>query len=264
MASETRSARLAVLIDADNASAKIAGRLFEEIAKIGEASVRRIYGDFSSQRLMPWADILAQHAIIPQQQFAYTAGKNASDIALVIDAMDLLHSGRFDGFCLVSSDSDFTRLASRIREQGLDVYGFGERKTPESFRQACRRFIYTENLLLPEAPALGTEKANGVKPLQAPSAAIQLIQKALSQVEGEEGWVSLGMLGQRLSSIATDFDPRTYGYRKLSDLVRNTGAFEVVQPETGGLRVRPMLQEGKAPGKKQARKRSAVAKKSGS
>ena len=129
MASEIRSARLAVLIDADNASAKIAGRLFEEIAKIGEASVRRIYGDFSGPRLKPWADILAQHAIIPQQQFAYTAGKNASDIALVIDAMDLLHSGRFDGFCLVSSDSDFTRLASRIREQGLDVYGFGERKT---------------------------------------------------------------------------------------------------------------------------------------
>ena len=160
MASEIRSTRLAVLIDADNASAKIAGRLFEEIAKIGEASVRRIYGDFSGQRLKPWADILAQHAIIPQQQFAYTAGKNASDIALVIDAMDLLHSGRFDGFCLVSSDSDFTRLASRIREQGLDVYGFGERKTPESFRQACRRFIYTENLLLPEAPALGTETAN--------------------------------------------------------------------------------------------------------
>ena len=264
MASEIRSTRLAVLIDADNASAKIAGRLFEEIAKIGEASVRRIYGDFSGPRLKPWADVLAQHAIIPQQQFAYTAGKNASDIALVIDAMDLLHSGRFDGFCLVSSDSDFTRLASRIREQGLDVYGFGERKTPESFRQACRRFIYTENLLLPEAPALGTETANGVRPLQAPSAAILLIQKALSQVEGEEGWVSLGMLGQRLSSIATDFDPRTYGYRKLSDLVRNTGAFEVVQSEIGGLRVRPMPQEAKAPGKKQARQRGVVAKKQAS
>ena len=261
MASEPRSTRLAVLIDADNASAKIAGRLFEEIAKIGEASVRRIYGDFSGQRLKPWADILAQHAIIPQQQFAYTAGKNASDIALVIDAMDLLHSGRFDGFCLVSSDSDFTRLASRIREQGLDVYGFGERKTPESFRQACRRFIYTENLLLPEAPALGTETTKAVRPLQSPSAAIPLIQKALSQVEGEEGWVSLGMLGQRLSSIATDFDPRTYGYRKLSDLVRNTGAFEVVQSEIGGLRVRLMPQEAKAPGKKQARQRGVVAKK---
>jgi len=251
--SEARSNRLAVLIDADNASAKIAGRLFEEIAKIGEASVRRIYGDFSGPRLKPWADILTRHAITPQQQFAYTAGKNASDIALVIDAMDLLHGGRFDGFCLISSDSDFTRLASRIREQGVDVYGFGERRTPESFRQACRRFIYTENLLLPEAPAMGVEAAKPVKPLQPPSAAIPLLQRALSQMESEEGWVGLGALGQRLSSIATDFDPRTYGYRKLSDLVRKTGAFEVNQPAAGGLRVRSMLNRSKAPGKSPTR-----------
>ena len=143
---EDRSDRLAVLIDADNASSQIADGLFEEIAKIGEASVRRIYGDFAAQRMKGWSGVLSKHAIIPQQQFAYVTGKNASDIALVIDAMDLLHSGRFDGFCLVSSDSDFTRLAARIREQGVDVYGFGEQKTPESFRQACRRFIYTENL----------------------------------------------------------------------------------------------------------------------
>ena len=143
---EDRSDRLAVLIDADNASSQIADGLFEEIAKIGEASVRRIYGDFAAPAHEGWSSVLSKHAIIPQQQFAYTTGKNASDIALVIDAMDLLHSGRFDGFCLVSSDSDFTRLAARIREQGIDVYGFGEQKTPESFRQACRRFIYTENL----------------------------------------------------------------------------------------------------------------------
>ncbi len=145
MPAENRLPRLAVLIDADNTSAKIADGLFEEIAKIGEASVRRIYGDFSSPRSKGWIDILATHAIIPQQQFAYTVGKNATDITLVIDAMDLLLSGRFDGFCLVSSDSDFTRLAARIREQGVDVFGFGEQKTPESFRQACRRFVYTEN-----------------------------------------------------------------------------------------------------------------------
>ena len=147
MTNEKRPPRLAVLIDADNASSKIADSLFEEIARIGEASVRRIYGDFSSDNLNGWADILSHHAIIPQHQISYTRGKNSSDITLVIDAMDLLHSGRFDGFCLVSSDSDFTRLAARIREQGVDVYGFGERKTPESFRQACRRFIYTENLV---------------------------------------------------------------------------------------------------------------------
>ena len=150
MAEETRLRRFAVLIDADNTSPRIAAGLFEEIAKFGEASVRRIYGDFSSPRMKSWADILQKYAIDPYQQFAYTTGKNASDIALVIDAMDLLHSGRFDGFCLVSSDSDFTRLASRLREEGADVYGFGAQKTPESFRQACRRFIYTENLL-PEA-----------------------------------------------------------------------------------------------------------------
>ena len=150
MAEETRLRRFAVLIDADNTSPRIVAGLFEEIAKFGEASVRRIYGDFSSPRLKSWADILQKYAIDPYQQFAYTTGKNASDIALVIDAMDLLHSERFDGFCLVSSDSDFTRLASRLREEGADVYGFGAHKTPESFRQACRRFIYTENLL-PEA-----------------------------------------------------------------------------------------------------------------
>lgn len=261
MAAEIRPARLVVLIDADNASAKIAGRLFEEIAKIGEASVRRIYGDFSGPRLKSWADILTRHALIPQQQFAYTTGKNASDITLVIDAMDLLHSGRFDGFCLVSSDSDFTRLASRIREQGLDVYGFGEQRTPESFRQACRRFIYTENLLLSETPSPGGEAAKTVKPLQTPSAAIPLLQKALSQVEGDEGWVSLGTLGQRLSSMATDFDPRTYGYRKLSDLVRKTEAFEVAQAETSGLRVRLMRQKPKAPAKKSTAQKGASAKK---
>ena len=137
-AEQQRLPRFAVLIDADNTSPQIAGGLFEEMAKFGEASVRRIYGDFSSPQLKSWSDILQKHAIDPYQQFAYTKGKNASDIALVIDAMDLLHSGRFDGFCLVSSDSDFTRLASRLREQGADVYGFGAQKTPESFRQACR------------------------------------------------------------------------------------------------------------------------------
>jgi uncharacterized LabA/DUF88 family protein len=253
MALETRSPRLAVLIDADNASAKIASRLFEEIAKIGEASVRRIYGDFSGQRLKPWADILAQHAIIAQQQFAYTAGKNASDIALVIDAMDLLHSGRFDGFCLVSSDSDFTRLAARIREQGVDVYGFGERKTPESFRQACRRFIYTENLLIPEAPVPGIGDDKPAKPLQPSTGAIPLLQKALSQLESEEGWVNLRVLGQRVTSIAPDFDPRTYGYRKLSDLLRKTGVFEVSQ-EGGGMRVRLHPQSVASPSKKGRRR----------
>lgn len=237
MAAETRSPRLAVLIDADNASAKIADRLFEEIAKMGEASVRRIYGDFSSPRMKAWTETLARHAIIPQQQHAYTTGKNASDITLVIDAMDLLHSGRFDGFCLVSSDSDFTRLASRIREQGTDVFGFGEQKTPESFRQACRRFVYTENLLQ-EAPAGEPDAALATPSLQPASAATPVIAKVISQMESEDGWVPLGLVGNQLANLASDFDPRTFGSRKLSDLVRKTNAFELHQPEGGPLRIR--------------------------
>jgi uncharacterized LabA/DUF88 family protein len=237
MAAEARSPRLAVLIDAENASPRIADGLFEEVATIGEASVRRIYGDFAGPRLKAWADILSKHAIIPYQQFANITGKNASDIALVIDAMDLLHSGRFDGFCLVSSDSDFTRLASRIREQGLDVFGFGEQKTPESFRQACRRFIYTENLL-PATRTLDQDTVSAAKPLEPPNAALPLLQRAVSQLDSEDGWVDLGAVGRRLSNLVSDFDPRTYGFEKLSDLVRKTDGFEVDQPKGRGLRIR--------------------------
>ena len=255
MASEPRSARLAVLIDADNASSRIADGLFEEIAKMGEASVRRIYGDFSGTRLKSWADILSKHAILPVQNFAYTTGKNASDIALVIDAMDLLHSGRFEGFCLVSSDSDFTRLAARIREEGVDVFGFGAQKTPESFRQACRRFIYTENLL-PEAPAPDRDRATGAKPLEPPSAAIPLLRRVISQMDDEDGWVGLGGVGQRLANLAPDFDPRTYGHAKLGDLVRKTGAFEVERMESGGVRIRLKPTPAAAPARRAARKKA--------
>lgn len=230
--------RLAILIDADNTSPQIAEGLFEEIAKFGEASVRRIYGDFSGSRLKSWADILQKHAIDPYQQFAYTKGKNASDIALVIDAMDLLHSGRFDGFCLVSSDSDFTRLASRLREQGADVYGFGAQKTPESFRQACRRFIYTENLVArPSTP----ESTAAPKPaaLRPPSAAVPILNKAIAQIDSEDEWISLGLVGRQISNLASDFDTRTYGFGKLSDLVRKTGAFDVDRTAAGHLRIKP-------------------------
>jgi len=239
MVDDTRPRRFAVLIDADNTSPRIVAGLFEEIAKFGEASVRRIYGDFSSPRLKSWADILQRYAIDPYQQFAYTTGKNASDIALVIDAMDLLHSGRFDGFCLVSSDSDFTRLASRLREEGADVYGFGAQKTPESFRQACRRFVYTENLL-PET-SMSAEERKGVarRALHPASAAVPALMKAIEQIDSEDGWVRLGVVGQRLAVIASDFDPRTYGYHKLSDLVRDTAAFEIDQSEGRSVRIRP-------------------------
>lgn len=236
---EARVPRLAVLIDADNASAKIADGLFEEIAKIGEASVRRIYGDFSGTRLKSWTDVLPKHAITASQNFANTTGKNASDIALVIEAMDLLHSGRFDGFCLVSSDSDFTRLASRIREQGVDVYGFGEQKTPESFRQACRRFIYTENLLPGAVTSEAQSEPDGApsKALKKPSAATPLLRKAIAQLEDDDGWVSLGAVGKQLSNLASDFDSRTYGQAKLMGLVEKTGAFEI-KKESGTVYVR--------------------------
>ena len=251
MVMEARSPRLAVLIDADNASAKIVDGLFDEIAKIGEASVRRIYGDFSNSRSKAWIEVLARHAIIPQQQFAYTTGKNASDITLVIDAMDLLHSGRFDGFCLVSSDSDFTRLASRLREQGVDVFGFGEQKTPESFRQACRRFTYTENLL-PDAPANVESTGDGAKPLQPPSAATPIIRRVLDQMETEDGWAPLGAVGTQLANLSSDFDPRNFGFRKLSDLVRKTTAFEIEHPDGRPVRIR----------EKRTTKRTATKKKS--
>lgn len=235
MVANDRLKRLAVLIDADNTSSKIADGLFEEIARLGEASVRRIYGDFSSPRSKGWIETLTRHAIIPQQQFAYTTGKNASDITLVIDAMDLLLSGRFDGFCLVSSDSDFTRLASRIREQGVDVFGFGEQKTPESFRQACRRFIYTENIGVQPIAGGDSKTASLLKP---PSAAVPIIKRVLADIDSEDGWVALSALGTQLSNLKSDFDSRTYGSSKLSDLIRKTGAFDVEQSEGKGMRIR--------------------------
>jgi NYN domain/OST-HTH/LOTUS domain len=229
-----RDRRLAVLIDADNTSPKIADALFEEIAKIGEASLRRIYGDFSKGQQSGWEKVLARHAIIAQQQFAYTVGKNSSDITLVIDAMDLLHSGRFEGFCLVSSDSDFTRLAARIREQGIDVYGIGQAKTPESFRQACTRFIFTENFA-PE-PSAARGRKGSLRPMKE---AVDLIRKAMGELEEDgEGWYQLGTVGNRLNNLSSEFDTRTYGHPKLSALVEATGKFELDRSGQH-LRIRP-------------------------
>lgn len=228
-ATESREPRLAVLIDADNTSPKWANAIFKEIATLGEASVRRIYGDFSGQRLQKWKEKLESHAVVPFQQFAYTTGKNSSDIALVIDAMDLVHTGRFDGFVLVSSDSDFTRLASRIREQGLNVFGIGQEKTPEAFRKACKRFIFIENLFAePEIAASGkSSKSSGAAmKKQPPSKAVPLITAAMRSSD-EEDWVSLGVIGSHIHESEPDFDSRTYGCAKLSDLLEKTGHFEV-------------------------------------
>jgi uncharacterized LabA/DUF88 family protein len=263
MADETRLRRFAVLIDADNTSPRIVAGLFEEIAKFGEASVRRIYGDFSSPRLKSWADVLQKYAIDPYQQFAYTSGKNASDIALVIDAMDLLHSERFEGFCLVSSDSDFTRLASRLREEGADVYGFGARKTPESFRQACRRFIYTENLVPELEPRKASTAAAAPQQDAQPAAggtldaAVAILNRTIAQMETEDGWIALRAVGQRLANVASDFDPRTYGFRKLSDLVRQSGAFDTEEADGRALRLRPKPAAASAAPKRPRRRRRA-------
>lgn len=246
---EPRTPRLAVLIDADNVPASHAEAIFEEIASLGEASVRRIYGDWSAQRLAGWAKKVSALGLVADQQFSNTKGKNASDIGLVIAAMDFLHSGLFDGFVLVSSDSDFTRLAARIREQGLDVYGIGEKKTPEAFRMACKRFIYVENLgagdegepapkradAVVEQPAEPAARS-GVK--EPPAKAIPLIIAAMRAIDPDGEWYSLGQVGQYITQANPDFDTRTYGSAKLSDLVRKISRFEVKSGPGGQLLAR--------------------------
>ena len=224
MQKNDQQARLAVLIDADNAPADIIDRLLEEVAKYGIASVKRIYGDWS-HGLSKWKAALLPHAIIPVQQFAYTKGKNATDMALVIDAMDLLYSGNFDGFCIVSSDSDFTRLASRLRESGLTVYGFGEKKTPEAFRKACDKFIYTE-IFRPEKQRQEKEKNSGKNTPAAAPDALSLLKRAVRENADDLGWANLGPIGSYISKINPDFDSRLYGYGKLSDLIKSFDIFE--------------------------------------
>jgi uncharacterized LabA/DUF88 family protein len=238
-----RAPRLCVLIDADNVPASYAEAIFEEIAALGEASVRRIYGDWSATRLNVWAKKVAALGLVADQQFSNTKGKNASDIGLVIAAMDFLHSGLFDGFVLVSSDSDFTRLAARVREQGLDVYGIGEKKTPEAFRMACKRFIYVENLGITEEPRSAV-KPDAAEPApkpsgkEAPSVAIPLIIAAMRAIDPEGEWYSLGQVGQYITQANPDFDTRTYGSAKLSDLVRKISRFEVKSGPGGQLLAR--------------------------
>jgi len=235
---EARAPRLAVLIDADNVPASYAEAIFEEIAGLGEASVRRIYGDWSATRLANWARKVAALGLVADQQFSNTKGKNASDIGLVIAAMDFLHSGLFDGFVLVSSDSDFTRLAARIREQGLDVYGIGEKKTPEAFRMACKRFIYVENLGSDSEPDEVPKPNPGTAPTpapvlrggkEAPAKAIPLIAAAMRAIDPDGEWYSLGQIGQFITQANPDFDTRTYGAAKLSDLIKGLPRFEVKQ-----------------------------------
>ncbi|GIM92877.1 NYN domain-containing protein [Paractinoplanes toevensis] len=219
------TARLAVLIDADNAPPGIAPALLAEIAKYGTANVKRAYGDWTGTSLRGWKEQLLAQSIQPIQQFAYTTGKNATDSALIIDAMDLLYTTRFDGFCLVSSDSDFTRLAARIRESGLIVYGFGERKTPKPFVSACDKFIYTENLQSPTVPAATEPKSL--------ASVTTMLRDAVQAASDDDGWAPLAYVGNIIVKQRPDFDPRTYGYAKLSDLVTATSLFKTERRAVG-------------------------------
>jgi uncharacterized LabA/DUF88 family protein len=242
--------RLAVLIDADNADSAIIEGLLAEVAKQGVASVKRIYGDWTDNRLNKWKETLLPHSIQPMQQFAYTSGKNATDSAMIIDAMDLLHTGTFDGFCLVSSDSDFTRLASRIRESGKRVIGFGERKTPEPFRKACDQFVYTE--IFKGASETGTASAAVRRPkseLKQDATLVRLVRAGVEAASGEDGWARLSAVSNIMRKQEPDFDPRNSGYAKLSDLVEAIGLFSLDR-QSGG----PISISAGPTAKKQARK----------
>jgi uncharacterized LabA/DUF88 family protein len=241
--SPRQGATLAVLIDADNAAPAIVEGLLAEVAKYGVAAVKRIYGDWTRPNLSGWKDRLLAHSIQPIQQFRYTVGKNATDSAMIIDAMDLLYTGRFDGFCIVSSDSDFTRLASRIREQGLTVYGFGERKTPKPFVTACDKFIYSDVLRAAgdgdgdsdadtETEAAPARRRSSQE-LRQDSRLVRLLQSASQAVSDEDGWSTLGGIGNYIAKQAPEFDSRNYGYGKLSELVAATNLFEV-ETRNGG------------------------------
>jgi hypothetical protein len=215
----------AVLIDADNIPAKFAAAILKEVTSFGEPALRRVYGDWSSDRLGGWSKVVRDLGLVAHQETANTTGKNASDIGLVIDAMDILHTGRFDGFVLVSSDSDFTSLANRVREQGLDVIGIGEAKAPEALRNVCNRFILIENIVDEATPAAKGKGRGGSSKAPA-SDAIPLILRAMEKIPQDSEWYTLGQLGQYIVADNPDFDTRTYGKRKLSDLLEGLKRFE--------------------------------------
>ena len=230
-------AKLAVLIDADNAQPKIIRVLLSEIARYGTAFVKRAYGDWTGTRLKGWKEQLLENSIHPVQQFAYTQGKNSTDSAMVIDAMDLLYMNRFDGFCLVSSDSDFTGLASRIRESGLVVYGCGERRTPRPFVTACDKFIYIENLISSGlTPHGGSPTVTSVAKtkMEDHGHVTRLLREAVEATSDHDGWAELSDVGGLVTKRHPDFDPRSYQHRKLSELIATIPIFEVDRRALGG------------------------------
>lgn len=233
----TQITRLAVLIDADNAQPSLVEGLLAEIAKYGTAQVKRIYGDWTTPNLNGWKKSLLGYSIQPIQQFRYTVGKNATDSAMIIDAMDLLYSGNLDGFCLVSSDSDFTRLASRIRESGLVVYGFGERKTPKPFLEACDKFIYTDVLNESNDEFDGNtsdrKRKLTAKELRGDAKLMGLIRNALEAASDDSGWAGLSAVGSIINNQSKEFDARNYGYPKLNSLIRAIGSFDCEERAVG-------------------------------
>ncbi|WNB77628.1 NYN domain-containing protein [Methylomonas koyamae] len=252
--------RFALLIDADNAQAKSIDAVLTEAARYGDTTSRRCYGDWTSQQLAPWKAVLNRHAIQPIQQFSYTTGKNATDSALIIDAMDLLYTGKFHGFFLVSSDSDFTKLATRIRESGLEVIGIGRRKTPEPFRAACNKFIFTETIMeddvsvpeinvvsdKPAVQKVSDSAAEELKPSEQPQISKvtdpshdeslkKLIKDAIESASEDDGWANLGGVGSYIPRVDSSFDPRNYGFSKLGKLITSLDYVRVEQRkmETG-------------------------------
>jgi uncharacterized LabA/DUF88 family protein len=239
--------RLAVLIDADNVPYSGVKEMFEEMAKYGTPTFKRIYADWTKPTVSGWKAVLLENAITPIQQYSYTTGKNATDSAMIIDAMDILYSGKVDGFCIVSSDSDFTKLATRLREAGMKVFGFGEKKTPKPFISACDKFIYVEILKdEPETEESEPGKPASAKPLQqqikpaqkqpilkTDKKLIKLIADSIEDIADENGWAFLGDLGNMLIKRMPNFDSRNYGFSKLVQLIRSIDRFEIDQRETG-------------------------------
>jgi Fe-S-cluster formation regulator IscX/YfhJ len=233
----TNDLRLAVLIDADNIPHRLIGGILEEIAKYGSPTFKRIYADWTKPHVSGWKTVLLDHAITPIQQYSYTTGKNSSDSALIIDAMDILYTGRVDGFCVVSSDSDFTRLATRLREAGMKVFGMGEQKTPSPFRAACDKFIYIEILDQQEAGPKQIKLSDLRKKEKVISKAdktlVNLVTSSINDIADENGWAYLGELGNLLLKKRPDFDPRNYGFSKLILLIKSLDLFEIDVRETG-------------------------------
>lgn len=225
--SDINSDKIAVLIDADNAQPAIIEGLLMEMATYGVAHVKRIYGDWTVPDLRGWKEVLLQYSIQPIQQFRYTTGKNATDSAMIIDAMDLLYTGNFDAFALVSSDSDFTKLASRIREAGLRTYGFGERKTPDAFVAACDKFIFTEVLRVKDDEDHNPDiRKKTTSELKQDTRLVTLLRNAVDAASDDVGWAHLASVGSNIAKRSPEFDPRNYGYKRLGELIYAVKLFD--------------------------------------